>query len=146
MDYKHGFRKGFSRAIQLATICHSFAACLGNSGRIHATFLDFRKAFDKVPHGRIITKLKKINILDIFVSWISAYLSNRKQLLQINGERSQCLPVSTGVPQGSVLGPLLFLLYINDIVTVLTLMFKLDCLQMTMYCFEKSLVLMIRMN
>ena len=112
---QHGFLRGKSTVTQLLSVFHEISSHLDNSGQTDVIYLDFSKAFDSVPHHLLIHKLKSFGFNGSLLNWIGSYLTNRTQRVVIDGEMSSCLPVVSGVPQGSILGPLLFLLYINDI-------------------------------
>ena len=112
---QYGFRANYSTQLALVDLIDKLSSALDNSLHTVGLFLDLSKAFDTIDHNILINKLHRYGVRGVALNWFESYLSDRKQYVVWQNTKSSLASIRCGVPQGSILGPLLFLIYINDI-------------------------------
>ncbi len=132
-EHQYGFRSGYSCITQLLHVFEEWSCALDSNENIDVVYLDFRKAFDTVPHARLLNKLKAYGIRGQLLKWIGNFLHDRRQRVVIQDDKSEWADVLSGIPQGSVLGPTLFLVFINDLPDVVSNLVKIFADDTKMY-------------
>ena len=113
--FQFGFLRAKSTSSQLLHVLHEIGKLLDKRIQTDIVYLDFAKAFDRVDHQLLLKKLKNFGVGENLLEWFHSYLKDRCQRVVVHGKASQELPVLSGIPQGSILGPLLFFIYVNDL-------------------------------
>ena len=119
-DYQHGFVSGRSCSTNLLAVLDAWTETLENEGCVDTVYLDFAKAFDTVPHERLLRKLSGLGVHGKILTRIRSFLSGRTQRVIVDGEESEWKDVVSGIPQGSVLGPMLFVCFVNNLPNAVT--------------------------
>ena len=112
---QYGFISRRSASLQLLTVMETWCNILDDNGTVDDINMDFKKAFDSVPHRRLVEKIRSHGIIGDVLLWLKEFLSNRKQKVNVNGSSSEWCDIISGVPQGSVIAALLFVIFINDL-------------------------------
>ena len=131
--HQHGFVPGRSCFTQLVEIMDNWTEVICRGRSVDAIYMDFQKQFDTVPHRRLLLKAEAMGIRGNILKWIQSFLQHRQQCVVINGTYSRQAPVTSGIPQGSVLGPVLFILYINDLPVGITSSVKMFAVDTKLY-------------
>jgi hypothetical protein len=114
-EFQHGFVSGRSTVTNLCPFTQFVAQCFDARLQVDVVYTDFSKAFDRLDHRILLCKLREFGLSESLLQFFESYLGSRKQFVMCNGFRSKEITVSSGVPRGSVLGPLFFIMFINDI-------------------------------
>ena len=139
-EHQSGFRHNDSTVNQLVLICNEMNKAIDNGKEVRIVFCDISKAFDRVWHKGLLHKLQNIGIQGPLLHWFQSYLENRQQRVVLNNSQSEWTFVQAGVPQGSILGPILFLIYINDIVSEIDINIKLFADDTSLYVTAENVV------